>query len=74
MSERCRHRDSWLIAGGSYEWCYRCGALRNMRETGIAQVSPESPWCKPVGATAPNPWNVWDGRRTAYIKRREAKR
>ncbi len=39
---RCRHRDSWLIAGGNYEWCFRCGALRRCRETGIAQVTPAS--------------------------------
>lgn len=65
----CRHRRSWLISGGAYEWCYQCGALRNTRETGIAQVTPSSPWCRPTGANGENPWQAFDKRRVAYQKR-----
>ena len=73
MSDRCRHRDSWLIAGGAYEWCYRCGALRNMREIGIAQVTPQSPWCRPVGPAADNPWDRWNTARAVYQEKRQGK-
>ena len=69
MSERCRHRDSWLISGGSHEWCYRCGALRQMRETGIARVHPVSPWVYPVGPKKANPFALWMARRDVYRKR-----
>ena len=62
ITPRCRHRDSWLIAGGNYEWCYRCGALRRMREIGIAHVSPMTLWCRPVGPVAENPWQKWHNR------------
>lgn len=36
----CRHRNSWLIGGGRYEWCYECGAIRM-----IKPVHPEDPRC-----------------------------
>jgi hypothetical protein len=62
MSERCRHRDSWIIGSGAYLWCYRCGALRRCQETGPAQISPTSSWCKPVGPTGENPWDAWKRR------------
>lgn len=70
MEKRCRHRDSWLIAGGSHEWCYRCGALRQMREIGIAEVEPKSPWVRPVGASADNPFHAWLKRFERYAERR----
>jgi hypothetical protein len=69
---KCRHRDSWLIAGGAYEWCYRCGALRRMRESGIASVTPMSVWQRPIGAEADNPWARFDRLSKAYVMRREA--
>jgi hypothetical protein len=65
----CRHRDSWLIAGGSHEWCYRCGALRQMRERGIGEVVPISPWVRPVGPTGTNPFTAWRLRFPAYVRR-----
>lgn len=68
---RCRHRDTWLVAGGSYEWCYNCGAFRTTRETGPAQVTPSSPWCRPTGPAGENPWARWDRRRTAYQARKK---
>ena len=70
---RCRHRDSWLLAGGTYEWCYRCGALRRMREAGIAEVVPMSPWLKPVGPAGGNPWEKWKLRTANYLARRAEK-
>jgi hypothetical protein len=65
----CRHRNSWLIAGGSHEWCYQCGALRQMQETGIAQVTPRSPWVRPTGPTGENPFTAWSRRIPAYLRR-----
>lgn len=65
----CRHRDSWLISGGSHQWCYRCGALRQMRETGVAQVTPNSPWVRPTGPRGDNPFNAWFYRLAAYRHR-----
>jgi hypothetical protein len=70
---RCRHRDSWLIAGGNYEWCYRCGALRRMQETGIAQVTPQSVWCRPVGPRGENPWPRFKARTDRYLKAHDAR-
>lgn len=76
MSEkaRCRHRESWLIAGGAYEWCYQCGAVRTCFEAGIADVSQTSPWCLPTGAGGENPWSKWDARRTRYQQNKRANR
>lgn len=70
---RCRHSDSWLISGGSYEWCYRRGAIRRMRETGIAQCTPTSVWCKPTGPNGANPWESFKKRSDAYQAKREAR-
>jgi len=70
MSEKCRHNGSWLIAGGSYEWCYECGAIRTTRETAIAECVVDSPWLRPVGVGAENPWRKWDKARESFQKRR----
>lgn len=50
---KCRHSsNSWLVMAGDYgvEWCWRCGAFREVRRTGQASVSarPRS-WVRPVG-------------------------
>jgi hypothetical protein len=71
---RCRHRDSWLIAGGTYEWCFRCGAFRRMRETGIAQVAAMSPWLRPVGPDAPNPWEQFNEAAKRFTERQARKK
>lgn len=53
---RCRHYGTWLISGGNYEWCYACGALRRMWESGIAQVTALTQWARPTGDHEKNPW------------------
>lgn len=73
MKAKCRHNTTWLMDGGTWEWCYGCGAWRRMRETGIAQCAPMSPWCVPVGVGGENPWCAWDRRRTSWSKREETR-
>ena len=43
----CRHRSTWLIAGGLIEWCHDCGAFRNLAPVSfrINSVAPISSWC-----------------------------
>ena len=58
--KRHRHeRSSWLICGGSVEWCYQCGAWRQLRRTASATCmpipGPEGKWHKPSGIGGPNP-------------------
>lgn len=55
----CRHRDTWIIAGGAWEWCYRCGALRQLRPLGPTSCTPASPWARPVGTEGGNPFEAW---------------
>jgi hypothetical protein len=66
----CRHRKSWLIADASYEWCYECGAFRTMEPTGLATVSPNSPWACPNGGIGDNPWFKWKIKADAWRARR----
>lgn len=76
MAERCRHRDSWLIAGGAYEWCYRCGAFRTLTAAsdGSNSVSSSSAWCYPVGPYGENPWDTWKKATEQLKKRLETER
>lgn len=57
MKPRCRHeRNSWLIAGGSYEWCYVCGAIRRMMKIPLTNgVTSDSGWLRPTGDAEHNP-------------------
>lgn len=66
---RCRHNGSWIIGGGTYEWCYECGAFRSLVEAGIAQITVTSPWCYPQGIGAENPWKAWHDSKASYRKR-----
>ena len=66
----CRHRQSWIVAGGCYEWCYQCGAFRRLAEITPTLVEATSPWCKPTGPDGDNPWESWRKRTDAYRKRR----
>jgi len=52
-----RHdRSSWLIAGGYVEWCYQCGAWRQLvREHPGNVLRPAGPWNKPSGIGGSNP-------------------
>jgi hypothetical protein len=82
----CRHRDSWLICGGTTEWCYRCGSIRRLSQGGnyepVDGTSPPpqnavyavSPWCSPVGSDGQNPFGAWDKRCAAYLKARATRR
>lgn len=54
-----RHaRTSWLICGGRAEWCYVCGAFRNLKPVddrpGNVLVAASS-WFKPSGNPDVNP-------------------
>lgn len=69
VNKRCRHRNSWLIADGAYEWCYECGAFRGMTHIDVAAITPRTPWCKPVGPNGENPYTLWAKRCTTYSKR-----
>jgi hypothetical protein len=67
---RCRHRQSWLLGGAMYEWCYECGAFRSLRPLRGNAVAADSPWCCPSGRDGANPWKKWEARRATYRKRR----
>jgi len=62
MKERCRHeRNSWIIGGGFYEWCFVCGAIRGMLPDKKQNfVSPRTLWIKPTGNPKKNPWKTSD--------------
>jgi hypothetical protein len=56
MPHRCRHANhSWLLAGGTIEWCYWCGAYRHMKQVSVNGVAPYTYWNKPTGADGPSP-------------------
>jgi hypothetical protein len=55
---KCRHRTSWIL-GSSYEWCYRCGAFRRLRATGLTSMVPVTTWCRPTGPNGDNPFGPW---------------
>lgn len=46
---RCRHRGSWLVAGGAIEWCYACGSFRTLAHGSGNVVYPMSCWAYPTG-------------------------
>lgn len=53
---RCRHRRSWLICGGWAEWCYECGAWRQLRAiAGTNRSAVAGRWTRPVGKGGENP-------------------
>ena len=71
MSDRCRHRGTWIVEShsGTYiEWCYECGALRRLMGA-KATLRPVSPWAYPVGQGGKNPWDGWKKRCQAYRRR-----
>lgn len=53
---RCRHHRSWLIAGGHYEWCAQCGALRPLVVApagNMCSLDPARTWAYPDAANPP---------------------
>jgi len=57
MKTRCRHeRNSWLIYNGFIEWCYVCGAFREMKFLKDDGVCPNTKWVKPSGDKNNNPY------------------
>ncbi len=55
MSVSCRHsRNSWIVAGGSGEWCYVCGAYRGLTNEDARRM-PRTVWIKPTGDKENNP-------------------
>jgi hypothetical protein len=71
---RCRHYGTWLIAAGSYEWCWRCGAFRMMEHIGPASVTPAGAWARPVGPDGENPWDALRKANEAWSKRQAKRR
>lgn len=54
---KCRHRKTWLICSAHWEWCWACGAIRQMETHPTKNHCwPKSQWQRPVGRDAENPW------------------
>jgi hypothetical protein len=49
------------------EWCYACGAIRELRSTGENAVAPSSGWQKPVGEDGNNPFEAMAATRKRYL-------
>lgn len=64
----CRHRDTWLIASGYLEWCWRCGALRELFYDKDYTLIPTSYWVRPT-ATGKNPYDKWKKRSEKHRQR-----
>ena len=59
----CKHRKTWIMASGHLEWCYQCGAIRQMQPiSGTNTTAPyvkegkRAKWIKPTGVNGDNPW------------------
>jgi hypothetical protein len=60
---RCRHeRNSWIIGGGAYEWCYVCGAFRRLQIISGNESEPYGKWIRPSGDKGNNPTSQLDSR------------
>lgn len=47
---RCYHgRNSWIICGGHAEWCFACGAWRQLQRLDAVSSVPYSEWHLPSG-------------------------
>lgn len=71
---RCRHRNSWLLLGGLVEWCYQCGAWRQLKANGLNSLAVVGPWCVPTGPNGENPHEWFRKRKAQYEKARATKR
>lgn len=43
MSKPCKHLTCWVIAGGAWLWCYKCGSIRPNRVNGKHPIRWQSP-------------------------------
>ena len=55
MTRHRHERSSWLICGGWVQWCYQCGAWRNLRHVSDNIFAANGKWQKPSGIGGPNP-------------------
>jgi hypothetical protein len=54
--KRCRHdRNSWIVGGGSGEWCYVCGAYRGLKAISANESAPRTKWIIPTKDRNYNP-------------------
>lgn len=61
MKKKCRHSRTWLVCAARLEWCYWCGAIRQLKvhvdkrglETNF--VYPVTHWLRPTGINGKNP-------------------
>lgn len=61
MSKRCRHAGTWIMADGSIEWCYVCGAVREMARLNYGGMAinasrAATTWVSPTGDKQNNPF------------------
>lgn len=66
--QRCRHYGTWIISGGTAEWCYHCGAYRSLERLHGNTSTPLTQWVRPTGIGGENPWPM------KMLKRQELKR
>ena len=50
----CNH-VSWIVGGGSGEWCYVCGAYRGLEAAYGKPLIPRTVWIAPTGSKNTNP-------------------
>lgn len=64
MADKCRHRKTWLLAGGHLEWCYECGAIRQMDKSielnsvfvRVGDDGRKARFIRPTGKGGDNPY------------------
>jgi hypothetical protein len=52
----CKHRTTWIVCGGFGEWCYVCGAYRQLKRLGPNTSAPLTNWARPTGDPTVNPY------------------
>ncbi len=53
---KCCHSHTWIVGGGSGEWCYQCGAYRGLRSLGGNRLAARTNWVRPTGPDGKNPF------------------
>jgi hypothetical protein len=73
MKKPCRHNKSWFVQDGRIEWCYECGAFREMTRLKCSNIiTPITPWVKPVGKGGENPFEAWIKRTEVYQNKKQS--